>query len=138
MAQKSKYTEQLADEICERIANGETLRAICRDDHMPCWGTVYNWRDENESFAARIARARDMGFDAIGEGTLEIIDGSPERDLNGKIDPAWVAHVKARTDLRLKLLAKWSPKYADKVEHDLKSSDGSMTPTQPVYRIVKE
>ena len=29
------YTPELAREICERLAEGETLRSVCRDKHMP-------------------------------------------------------------------------------------------------------
>ncbi len=31
----SLYTEALAAKICRRLAEGETLRAICRDKAMP-------------------------------------------------------------------------------------------------------
>src|SRR4051812_20660843 len=31
----SIHADALAHEICDRIAAGESLRAICRDDHMP-------------------------------------------------------------------------------------------------------
>ena len=29
------YTYEIAEEICERLAEGETLRSVCRDKHMP-------------------------------------------------------------------------------------------------------
>jgi hypothetical protein len=31
----SDYTQEIADLICERIADGESLRAICAGDDMP-------------------------------------------------------------------------------------------------------
>ena len=31
----SLYTYEIAEEICERLAKGETLRSVCRSDHMP-------------------------------------------------------------------------------------------------------
>lgn len=129
MGRPSKFTEAIVDEICERLSNGETLRSICRDEHIPHWNTVYQWMADDATISVRIARARDLGADAIAEGTVEIIDQEPERDQYGKIDPGWVAHQKLRAEHRLKLLAKWQPKkYGDKVAHDLTSSDGSMSP----------
>lgn len=110
MGRKSTYSALIADQICARIAEGETLQAICRDSGMPKWRTVYDWMDAHEAFAANIALARDIGFDAIAEGTIAIIDAAPERGADGKIDPGWVQHQKLRAEHRLKLLAKWSPK----------------------------
>ncbi len=39
----SLYTEALAAKICRRLAEGETLRAICRDTAMPDKATVLRW-----------------------------------------------------------------------------------------------
>ena len=39
----SRYTSELAAVICERLAEGETLRSICRDDKMPDKATVLRW-----------------------------------------------------------------------------------------------
>ena len=112
-----RWSESVADEIVERISKGETLRAICREDHMPSWQAVYDWIASNTEFGGRIARARELGADAIAEQTVEIIDQEPERDQYGKIDTGWVAHQKLRAEHRLKLLAKWQPKkYGDKMQ----------------------
>lgn len=112
------YTQALADQICERIANGETLRAICRDIGIS-WTTAYAWRAERPEFAERIARAREHGFDAIAEDTIEMIDEKPARtatQFGERVDPGDVAWQKNRVEQRLKLLAKWDPKrYGEKV-----------------------
>ncbi len=124
MARESTYTPEIGAEICERIANGEPLRAICRDEHMPSWRTVYNWIELDADFAARIARARELGFDAIAEDTIAMIDKEPERcdtQFGDKVDAGHVQWQKNRVEQRLKLLAKWSPKkYGDKIEVDAK------------------
>lgn len=120
MGRPSLFTAALADEICERIANGETLRAICRDDHMPHWTVVYDWTAANEAFSLRIARARVLGYDAIAEETLEILDEPPERcatEQGDKVDTGYVQWQKNRAEQRLKLLAKWDPKrYGEKID----------------------
>jgi len=114
----SKYTPELAAEICERLSNGEPLRQICRDDHMPAWQKIYEWMARDKELSGSIALARDVGADAIAEEALEIIDSEPEKILtkNGyAIDSGYVTWQRNRADLRLKLLAKWHPKkYGDK------------------------
>lgn len=119
------YTEQVAAIICSRIADGETLRAICRDERMPAWRTVYDWMNDRPQFAARFARAREVGFDAIAQQALEIAD-TPLEGVRIEIDSEgnskevcedMLGHRKLQIETRLKLLAKWSPtKYGDKLQ----------------------
>lgn len=124
MGRQSTYTPEIAAKICERLADGEPLRAICRDEGMPAWRTVYDWLTENTDFAARFARARELGHDAIAEDTIAMIDEPPgrtETEHGDKVDPGHVQWQKNRVEQRLKLLAKWSPKkYGDKLEIDAK------------------
>jgi hypothetical protein len=118
MGAHSTYTEEKAAEIVDRISDGEPLRQICRSDDMPSWRTVYRWMEENEGFAARFARARELGFDAIAQEALEIAD-TPEQgeEVTVKADGSeetkradMLGHRKLRIETRLKLLAKWDPK----------------------------
>lgn len=117
----SSYTPELAAEICLRLGEGETLRSICRSEHMPAWRTVYDWQLAHEEFSAAYARARDLGTDAIAEQTLEIVDEDPERivsEQGTRVDSGYVQWQKNRVEQRLKLLAKWNPKrYGDRLEH---------------------
>lgn len=121
---QSTYSAAAAESICARISDGETLRAICRDKAMPAWRTVYGWINAHEDFAARIARARELGFDAIAQEALEIAD-SPLEGVESTIKPDgsieerrgdMLGHRKLQIETRLKLLAKWDPKrYGEKV-----------------------
>lgn len=130
MGAQSTYTEDKAEEICARISNGETLRAICRDDHMPGWRTVYDWIGAHEDFAARIARARELGFDAIAEEALSIADTPVEGERveeseNGikRVREDMLGHRKLQIDTRLKLLAKWCPKrFGEKIQTEVTGS----------------
>jgi hypothetical protein len=103
----SKFTQALADRICERLAAGETLRAICRDKDMPSHGTVLNWA-KVEPFSDHYARAREIGYALMADQLTEIADnisGDPARD-------------RLRVDTRKWLLSKALPKlYGDKVAH---------------------
>jgi hypothetical protein len=117
MTRPSTYTKAIGDKISARIADGETLRAVCRDPGMPSWRTVYGWRLQFPDFAEQLAVARDMGFDAIAEDTIDMVDERPERTatMHGdKVDAGHVAWQKNRVEQRLKLLAKWSNRYSEK------------------------
>lgn len=122
-------TPAVCAEIVERLSQGEPLRQICRDEHMPGWRVVYDWIRDDEKFAAHIAHARELGFDAIAEDTIEIADDA-RNDWMERLDKEDVPvgyqlngdHVqrsKLRIETRLKLLAKWSPKkYGERTQHE--------------------
>ena len=119
----SKYTPELAAEICERLSNREPLRQICRSDNMPAWQKIYEWMAKDPDLSGAIARARVMGYDAIAEETLLIAD-TPEWGLTETVSPNgasvtkadMLGHRKLRIETRLKLLSKWDPKrYGEKL-----------------------
>lgn len=133
-----KFTPEIADEILERVSEGEPLRAVLRSDpeRFPGKTQWYAWLAEDEELAARFKQAREEGFDAIAEDTLAIVDQVPERTLteNGdKVDPGFVAWQRMRADQRMKLLAKWSNKYSDKMSMEHTGPGGG--PVQTVTRI---
>jgi hypothetical protein len=126
MGRRSTFTQELADEICNRIAEGEPLRQICRDEHMPNFVTVYDWRDSNPEFAQRLARAREIGEEVIEQGTLEIADDGRNdwmekfndkgESIGWTLNGEHVQRSKLRIETRLKLLKVWNPaKYAEKL-----------------------
>lgn len=120
----STFDQAIADEICERMSDGEPLREICRDDRMPAWRTVYGWQAANPDFLARIAHARDAGEEAIFQDCLRIADTPligeevEESDNGKKVKRGdMLGHRKLQIETRLKLLAKWNPrKYGDKLD----------------------
>lgn len=128
-----QYSDEIAAEICERIAEGEPLKVICRSDtrRFPDFGTVYDWVRRYPDFAAALESARDIGADAIAEEALEIIDENPATmatEFGPRIDPAHVQWAKNRAEQRLKLLAKWHPKkYGEKIQQEI---TGKMTLAQ--------
>lgn len=52
------YTEEVAQEIIDRLTAGESMTGICNDEHMPCVTTVFYWREQNKEFLKRYTRAR--------------------------------------------------------------------------------
>ena len=123
----SKYTPEIANEIVERLSNGEPLAQICRDERMPGYRTVYDWADVRPDFSANIARARLDGFDAIAADCL-MIANTPIKGIetttkdDGRVETKvsdMLGHRKLQIDTRLKLLAKWDPKrFGERLELD--------------------
>jgi len=112
----SAFTEALATEICERLANKESMRKICLDPHMPDRTTVQEWIAKDSGFATRCARAREEQADYIVEDCAEIED----KTLSGEINPAAARAVLASKQWRAAKLA--PKKYGDKLQ--LGGADG--------------
>jgi hypothetical protein len=55
----SGYDVGIAEKICERLVNGESLRAICADPAMPAKATVFRWLASNQEFRRSYALARE-------------------------------------------------------------------------------
>lgn len=69
------YTDELASEICRRLAEGESLRGICRGEGMPSHSTVVIWALEDvHGFGNRYARAREVQAHVLVDELVEIAD----------------------------------------------------------------
>lgn len=79
----SSYRDDLVDEICTRLANDESLRAICSEPSMPDRATVMRWMEHYPDFAAKYVRAREEQADNVFEDLATIEQGV----LDGTIDP---------------------------------------------------
>lgn len=129
-------TEDIVTSICLRLAQGEPLAQICREDGMPCLVTVWNWQKADPSVSERIARAREAGFDQIAQDALDIADdGSrdykPSEDGRELPDHDHIQRSKLRVETRLKLLAKWDPKrYGERIAQELTGKDGGPIKTE--------
>lgn len=121
MANRTVYTPEILAEICKRIAAGETLTQMCKEEHLPSVETVHSWvlADKIPGVAASIAQARERGYDAIAEQSLLVAQGV-ESYSSGDIN-----RDKLIVDTRLKLLAKWSSRYSDKTQIELTGKDGA-------------
>lgn len=122
----SRRSPAVEQAICARLAKGEPLAAICRDEAMPAWRTVYDWVEQDQAFAADIARAREEGEEAIASDCLGIADDAGNDYRMGEkgllVDHDHIQRSKLRIDTRLKLLAKWNPKKwgeRQTIEHDV-------------------
>lgn len=117
------YSPELAAEICRRLAEGMSLRSVCKADDMPDASSVFLWIQVHEEFSKQYARAKEESADAMSEDMLEIADneaGDVQRD-------------KLKIDTRKWLASKLKPKkYGDKL--GIGGADG-LPPVQTYNKI---
>lgn len=121
-------TPETCELICERLSNGETLSAICRDPKMPGRSTVTYYRAENSVFAERYTRARLAQMDTWADQTVEIADDGTTDYItrtgrNGveyeAVDQEHIQRSRLRVDTRLRIMAVVAPHtYGEKVSHE--------------------
>ncbi|QMV32665.1 terminase small subunit [Ralstonia phage Heva] len=118
----SSYTSELATEICLRIACGESVRSICKDEKMPSQDTIYRWVFHNAEFSEQYARARAMQMESWADEVLGIADDGSndtyeDEEGNQRTDHDVIARSRLRVDTRKWLMSKLAPKkYGDKVD----------------------
>jgi hypothetical protein len=130
MGRPSDFTQELADLICERLADGESLRAICADDAMTAKSTVFRWLASDQVFQDQYARAREVQAETMADEILAIADDGLNDtyvDDNGgkRTDVDVIARSRLRVDARKWLASKMAPKkYGDKVTQEHTGKDG--------------
>ena len=108
----SLYTAEIADEICERLAAGEGLNAICKDQHMPTEKAVRLWVDEDrDGFSPRYVRAREMQAEHWASEIVQIADSVRQGATSEEVNAARLA-VDARKWIASKILPK---RYGDRM-----------------------
>jgi len=108
--------------ICEELARGVTLEEVCSRPGMPSPNAVHGWRRADPEIAEHFAHARDVGMDAIAERVRRTARGVPPE--HGGDSTGDVTRDKLIVETDLKLLAKWSPRYADRVAHTNRDGTG--------------
>jgi len=105
------YTEQLAADICERLAHGESLRTICNDDGMPHRTTVIRWLARRDAFLANYEVARRIQADVWRDEIHDLATAEPVRDsVTGRIDPRAMMHRRNQIGTLQWLAVKHAPK----------------------------
>ncbi len=143
MGRPTLFSQQLADTICSRIAEGESLREICKDDDMPERVTIYRWLQADPDFCNHYTRAREDQADTLADEIMAIADETP--DLNPILDKhgalieiqlhsAYLQWQKQRIDARKWTAMKLKPKkYGDRqilagdAENPLEIQNDAMT-----------
>ena len=129
--------EGVAVQILTRMASGESLTSICRDEDMPAKSTVLLWAaTDRNGFSDRYEKACEARAHHWADELLDIADDSTNDWMmhNDGENAGWKANGEAiqrarlRVDTRKWLLSKLLGRYADKQDLNHTSSDGSMTP----------
>ena len=106
----SIYSEALADEICERLACGESLRRICGDSHMPDKATVIRWLAKNAAFHEAYSSAREIQKHVWFDEMVDLSRSEPARDpVTGGYDPAAVRHIRNQVGTLQWIMQKLNP-----------------------------
>ena len=128
MARPTIFTQEIAATICERLANGESLRRICEDEAMPAKSSVFKWLSNDKEFADQYARAREAQADSWADDIVQISDDGANdtyKDEEGheRTNHEVVARARLRVDTRKWLMARMAPKkYGDKLDIDQKTT----------------
>lgn len=136
----SEYRDDLAELICDRIADGESLKAICAEEAMPGRSTVFRWLATHETFRDMYAHAREEQAETLADEIVGISDeectmiraakhGSGDDDGEGNtevvFDSTAVARNRLRVDARKWVAAKLKPrKYGDKIQQEVSGPNG--------------
>lgn len=132
MSRPTSYTQALADAICEKLSACGSLRAVCRQEGMPNRTTVMRWViDDIDGFAAKYARAKDIGIDEFVDETIEIADDGTNDWMNTErgpqLDSEHIQRSKIRIETRRWLAERMAPKrYGVKQGVDITNSDASL------------
>jgi hypothetical protein len=114
MGVPSTYTDEIAEIICRRIAEGESLRTICLREGMPDRVTVWRWQKENEAFRSQYARAREQQAETFADEIITIADRAEDANI-----------ARLQVDARKWAASKLAPKkYGDKITNEHTGPDG--------------
>ena len=122
----SKYSDELASEICRLLSEGESLRKICERDDMPARSTVNKWLARNKAFADQYARARERQADYYADEMVYLADTA--EDVN---------KARLQIDTRKWVAAKLLPKkYNDRLVTEHVAGEGvGVTDVELVQRL---
>lgn len=131
MGRPTSYSEEIALLICERLADGESLKAMCAEEDMPSRSTVFKWlaNPAHKQFVDMYTRAREEQADALFDEIIAISDDGTndwmekkgsEGDVIGYIENGEALRRSAlRIDARKWAAAKLLPrKYSEKFQVD--------------------
>lgn len=142
MGRPSAYSDEIAVIICERIADGNSLRSICAEDGMPSKSMVMRWLSQHAEFRDQYARAREAQADALFDEIIAIADApligekiKIDKDGNKEITRGdMIEHRRLQVDTRKWMASKLLPKkYGDKQQLEHSGVDGA--PLVPIINL---
>jgi hypothetical protein len=124
------FTETLATKICQRIADGESIRGICSAAEMPGTTTVFRWiaSGKCEGFREQYEASVQIRLETLGDALIELADAPIERNAAGAIDSAAVQMRRLQIETRRWILSKLLPrKYGDRMGLDHQGEGFNLT-----------
>ena len=122
------FDQQKADFICERLAEGISVREIMREHRkeqgLPSMATLFKWLSQVPEFAEQYARARETQAETLADEIIAIADDGlndtyTDDEGNRRTDHDVIARSKLRVEARKWVAAKLLPKkYGDRVQVD--------------------
>lgn len=142
----SSFTQELADTICERIADGESLRSICLDEDMPSKSMVFRWLATNVEFRDQYTIAREVQADAIFDEVIDIADDASNdwmerkngdgESIGWQLNGDHVRRSQLRIDARKWIAGKLRPKvYGDKIVQEQTGPNGGPIETRTTITV---
>lgn len=119
--------------ICEKIADGMSLRDICLEDGAPHRSTVFRWLSQHPDFNDQYGRAREAQAELLADELMAISDDGQndtylDEDGKQRTDHDVIARSKLRVDTRKWIASKLKPKvYGDRQQLDI---NGTLTITE--------
>lgn len=105
----STFSPEVADVLCQRIADGENVLDVCDDPNMPAWSTLCGWRLRNPEFASAYARARVASAEALEMAALRKSTEATDKDT--------AAAVRVQVDAMKWAAAKRNPRiYGERID----------------------
>ena len=74
MTRPSEFSHELADRICEMLADGLKLEQICSRDDMPAASTISRWVAAQPEFERQVGMARRARAHRLEDEIIEIAD----------------------------------------------------------------
>ena len=104
-------------EICERIANGESLASALRYPGMPSYALAKLHLRNNPDLRQAYAQAVEDRAAFLAEELIELADTPIPEGLDPASRSAWVQHLRVRLDTRKWIASRvYRQVYGDKVE----------------------
>lgn len=116
------YTPELAAKFCAKIADGGSLRSVCKKACMPSKATVFRWLGEHKDFVKMYEKATDERADGQIDEIVDIAD-------NCKADADSIRKAKLQIHARVEQAQRMKPrKYGRQLQ--LTGEGGGPVPVQ--------
>ena len=103
MANKTKYSKALVNEIMEDLAKGQSIRQALNKENRPCWETIRTWMRKYPEVRQQYSESKSDGIEWLLSDAQDVLnDALANSKTKDKTDLGQTHLVKAYLDM-----AKW-------------------------------